>query len=414
MNRVLTTQSVKEELSLPIDHEHQFPIHYAYDYLNGGMAYLKLPVLRLNDYLSSTQFLRIGCNISSGPETQLPERGPNAIDISPSKAGLPWATGILFCRQNKYWQLTLDTTRLFLALFAADESAQKMVKSDHSVAEISRKELRYNMEEGWVKFPTYLYTEGDPQRTRLLAIMNVFVFVFDDFWEMHETSSFVSIQQEFISRMNPDFDNGDKPRTTLQSMIDHAIQEIIELDHKYGNNAGQEMIDLMIRFFTRPPPPAKYNDMEEFLLYRHEDAALLFVLGCAKFALNSSVDFDSPHISRYLRLIKDHLAVANDLGSWEKEKRAYDTGKVLYLINAVDVVKNLFHLPSDRAAISMTEALQLQIEVDIDAEIQRMIDGDALTAEEWRFIDATLYVMSGNVFVSTVMSRYGGETYRLA
>lgn len=139
-----------------------------------------------------------------------------------------------------------------------------------------------------------------------------------------------------------------------------------------------------------------------------------YVLGCTKFALNSSVDLESPRLSRYLRLLKNHVSVANDLGSWEKEKKAYDSGKVLYLINAVDVVRNLFRLSSDRAAVAMTEALQLQIEVDIDTEIQRLIDEDALTAEEWRFVDATLHVMSGNVFVSTVMSRYGGEAFRLA
>ncbi|KAJ6061414.1 uncharacterized protein N7446_005534 [Penicillium canescens] len=389
-NGIHTALSVKEGLSSPIDHDHQFPVYYAYDYLNGGVAYLRLPVLRLNDYLLSGQLLRMGRDLSDDVESQPTERSSNAIDISPSKAGLPWATGILSCRQNKYWQLTLDTTRVFLALFAADETAQKLFKSGHSIAEISRQELRSNMEEGWVKFPTYLFTEGDPQRTRLLAIVNVFIFVFDDFWEMHETSSFTSVQEEFVSRMKPDFNGDDKPRTILQSMIDQAIQEIMELDRECGNNAGQDMIDLMIRFFTRPPPPAKYNDMEEFLLYRHEDAAVPYVLGCTRFALNSSVDLESPRLSR-----------------------AYDSGKVLYLINAVDVVKNLFHLPSDRAAVAITEALQLQIEVDIDAEIQRMVDMDELTAEEWRFIDATLHVMSGNVFVSTVMSRYGGEAFKL-
>lgn len=74
--------------------------------------------------------------------------------------------------------------------------------------------------------------------------------------------------------MKPNFECGDKPRTILQSMIDHAIQEIMSLDRDCGNNAGQDMIDLMIRFFTRPPPPENYNNMEEFLLYRHEDAAV--------------------------------------------------------------------------------------------------------------------------------------------
>lgn len=107
------------------------------------------------------------------------------------------------------------------------------------------------------------------------------------------------------------------------------------------------------------------------------------------------------------------MSIANDLGSWDKEKKAYDTGKVLYLINAVDVVKNLFSLPTFDAAIAMTQALQFQIECEIDAEIQQLMEGNVLTADEWEFIGATLHVMSGNVLVSTIMSRYGGEGCRL-
>lgn len=228
--------------------------------------------------------------------------------------------------------------------------------------------------------------------------------------------------------MKPDFDRGNRPGTILQSMIDQAIQEILELDADSGNNAGQDMIDLMVRFFTRPPPPARYDDIEDFLLYRHEDAAVpqvnkfdiylhrlilsRYVLACTKFALSSSVDLQSPCLARYLRLLKDHVSVANDLGSWKKEKRAYENGQVRYMINAADVVKNFFHL-EEQGAIAMTEAFQLQIEVNIDAELQRMIEENILTSEEWRFVDATIHVMSGNIFVSTVMSRYGGEACRL-
>ena len=88
-------------------------------------------------------------------------------------------------------------------------------------------------------------------------------------------------------------------------------------------------------------------------------------------------------------------------------------GKVLYLINAVAVVKNLFRVLADDAAVTMTQALQLQVEIDIDEEVERLIAEDTLTQEEWQFVDATLHVMSGNGFVSTVISRYGGERFRL-
>lgn len=106
-------------------------------------------------------------------------RSSNAIDITPCKAGLPWATGIMSCRQSKHWRVALDATRLFLKLIAGDESAHTIVKCGHSIAEISRLELASNLEEGWVRFPIYLFAEADSQRSRLLAILNVFIFVFD-------------------------------------------------------------------------------------------------------------------------------------------------------------------------------------------------------------------------------------------
>ena len=138
-----------------------------------------------------------------------------------------------------------------------------------------------------------------------------------------------------------------------------------------------------------------------------------YVLGCAKFGLNSSVDLDSPRLSRFLRLAKDHMCIGNDLASWEKEKRAYDAGKVNHLLNSVAIAKDLFHLSTDEAAMAMVEALQLQIEVDIDTEIQQMMHEDAMTVEEWRYVDAILYALSGNIFASTIMARYGGEASKL-
>lgn len=166
-----------EGLSSPTNREYQFPVNYSYDYLNGGIKYLRLPVLLLNDQLQNHEFFGM-----DGQECGENGRSEHAIDIFPSQAGLPWATAISSCRQSKYWQVTVDTARVFLSLFAADESSQQIFKSRHSIAEIARAELANNMEEGWVKFPVYLFSEGDKQRTRLLAVVNVFIFIFDGTW----------------------------------------------------------------------------------------------------------------------------------------------------------------------------------------------------------------------------------------
>ncbi|KFY94603.1 hypothetical protein V500_03145 [Pseudogymnoascus sp. VKM F-4518 (FW-2643)] len=325
---------------------------------------------------------------------QIVVRSDHGINLSPSRAGLPWASGILSCRQSKHWKLSLDTTRALLKEFATEDPMGVISKSGSSIAEISQKELASNFEEGWAKFPIYLYSEGDEQRTKLIA-------------------AFSRIQEVFIARMEVGRNLLDDPKSSLHSLIDDTTAEILDLDRNNGNDSGREMLDEMVRFFGRPPPPDKYNNMEEFLLYRHQDAAVRYVLASTKFSLNSCVDLDSPRLATYIRLLKDHISIANDLASWGKEKIAYDNVKVLYMINTVDVVKQLFSFATFDAALAMTQAFQFQVECDIDDKIQQLIIEDDLTANEWQFIDATLHTISGNVLCSTIMSRYGGESYRL-
>lgn len=137
------------------------------------------------------------------------------------------------------------------------------------------------------------------------------------------------------------------------------------------------------------------------------------LLACAKFSVGSSADTKSPKLGRIVQLLKSHVSVANDLASWDKEKRAYETGKVLYLINTVDITQRLLSLPNDRAAIAITYAFQLEIERDIDSEIEELGANKFLSPEEWRFVGAALYVASANVLVNTIMSRYGGEAAKL-
>ncbi len=83
------------------------------------------------------------------------------------------------------------------------------------------------------------------------------------------------------------------------------------------------------------------------------------------------------------------------------------------MINSVDAMHKLLDLRTYDVAVALTLALQYQVECDIDDEIQRLMVEEDLTPEEKQFIASTIHIMSGNVFVSTVMSRYGGEKSKL-
>ncbi|PWY90688.1 hypothetical protein BO70DRAFT_75875 [Aspergillus heteromorphus CBS 117.55] len=378
-----------------------------YDYLNGGVKYLSPPFLSLNRYMRSR------CYSTDSPEEGQFQRSDNAIELSPLQAGFPWPSGIVSCRQTKHQDIVMKATKALLREYTVDKTAQQLRKAERSIADIARGELATDLEHSWVRFVIHGFSEGDRQRMKLLANINVHTIVLDDFWEMNHIEAFNKILENYVDRMRPDLQDRKPPVSALQADIDRTVDEILELDRTSGNTAGQELLENVVRFFTRPPPPSKYKNMEEYMKYRHEDIAILYIIKCCKFSMNSPVDTDSPKLARYLRLFKDHVLLVNDLASWEKEKRAYDKGKAQYLTNAVNVVYELFHLPTYRAAVGMTQALVLELETEIDAEIDRLIGENAFTTEEWRFVDTTLNTLGGNVFCSMVMERYGGAKARL-
>lgn len=137
------------------------------------------------------------------------------------------------------------------------------------------------------------------------------------------------------------------------------------------------------------------------------------MLACMKFSLASSIRIDAPHLTAIYRLFSDHISLVNDLASFEKEKRALDEGKIVNLTNAVALMKRLLSLPSYDDAKRLTFAMQLQVETEMYAELNRLVDGGLVTAEEKRFLEACVMMCAGNTFYSAVGRRYGGEKARI-
>lgn len=139
-----------------------------------------------------------------------------------------------------------------------------------------------------------------------------------------------------------------------------------------------------------------------------------YILACVKFSLASDVWIEDPKLATILRLISDHVSLVNDLASFDKELRAFEEGKVCYLINAVDVVRKLFGLSNWQSAKALTFAMQLEVESLMEEELTRLSVDGYLTQKEEEFVQACLTMTAGNVFYSIVTSRYGGEKARIA
>ena len=120
-----------------------------------------------------------------------------------------------------------------------------------------------------------------------------------------------------------------------------------------------------------------------------------------------------PNLHRILRYLGDQISIVNDIASYEKEKRRFETGRASSMINLVHVIMKVDRMDAI-AAKSIAYAWQLYTENEIIEELRVLKRRNELSVEDWRFLDACLMAASGNLLTSVVILRYGGEGARVA
>jgi hypothetical protein len=118
------------------------------------------------------------------------QRGINAIDIYPSAAGLPWATGFQPVRQSKHGNSVLQLLTDFLKSLATDDACKKTVLTNGTtLATLVEKEIS-GLADSWLNFAIYMWPEADEERSKLIAAGLLLIFVFDgkfDWVQDHHT-----------------------------------------------------------------------------------------------------------------------------------------------------------------------------------------------------------------------------------
>ena len=137
-----------------------------------------------------------------------------------------------------------------------------------------------------------------------------------------------------------------------------------------------------------------------------------YVLAAVKFSISSEVDIEDPRYARFLTLIKDHLSIVNDLASFDKELRAFNSGASRDLLNIVHELQKMLWLPNVQAAKALAYSYQLQTEEWIEEELDRLKSED-LSLAQWQYLEAVFACAAGNAFYSMTSSRYGGEDARI-
>jgi hypothetical protein len=201
-------------------------------------------------------------------------------------------------------------------------------------------------------------------------------------------------------------------KTPLQAFLDQVTIDVRAADAQKGNGGEDMYKELRNHALQSINPPETFASLEDYLRFRDGNICAGWTFAAVKFSLASSVDIQQPAIAHFMKLATEHLSIANDLYSYEKEARAYRTGECPDLINFVTVVQKLLGLPNEASALEMSYALLLQREQWLWEELKRL-ETQNLSEETWEFLRGMWANLSGNTFFSMTTVRYGGEKSRI-
>ncbi|KAL1637918.1 hypothetical protein SLS56_000475 [Neofusicoccum ribis] len=338
----------------------------------------------------------------------------NSFPIYPKAAGLPFHTGLTCPRHNRFWRPALRYAAELCELLAADQSYNNAnLTRGGTLASIGQRELKKPEGERFVTFAINLFPHADEERMQLIATGIMFVVTFDDSWEEAPGEALKRVQDDFVARMRGQKTAADTDGTPLQARINEIVRRCGECDARTGTDGGQDFINSMLEWVMHSQPTAGgFKTPREYLDYRWMDAANGWLVASCKFSIASPVSLDDPLVARITRLAGDHVSIVNDLGSFDKELRAFESGKTVVLINLVQVMRESCGLAIDDAKAAAF-ALQLLNEQDILAELEALKAGGKLSTEHWRYVDSLLALIAGNTFYTMTTSRYGGEVARI-
>ncbi|KAK7992727.1 hypothetical protein PG988_001521 [Apiospora saccharicola] len=396
-----------ERIAAPEDLEHVIPVVFSWNYIP------RLPSFLVAQDWSFENPLEAAQRSAAAPDPF----SDNCFPIDPKAAGFPYHTGLTCLQHNRHWKAALDYAGELCELVAADKSySRAKLSRGGNLATIAERELKAPLGERFVTFAINLFPKADEERMKLIAVGILFVVMFDDSWEEAPGEDLKNVQDDFVARMRGEKKTeGTDATTPLQAKIDEIVAMCHACDARTGTDAGHDFIERMLEWVmhSQPEPGEGFASPRAYLDYRWMDAADWWLAAACKLSIASPVSLVDPVTAKILRLAGDHISIVNDLGSFDKEKASFESGKTVVFINLVRVLQTSCGLESVDDAKAAAFVLQLLNEQEMLAECERLKTDERMTDEHWRFVDSLLLLCAGNTFYTMTTSRYGGEGARI-
>ncbi|EUC41280.1 hypothetical protein COCMIDRAFT_8998 [Bipolaris oryzae ATCC 44560] len=327
----------------------------------------------------------------------------------------PYLSGITPAHKNVFWRQTLGVVNELLELIQSDKSELDPPLRDgttlrHVCASIGIKHGAHMAGVYFAKATAMMYPFGeDPRRLELINVLMIMLWVFDDKCEKSTGEETANVLHEWRVRLGS-ADQGCVESSPLQTYLDKTIAAIYEYDLITGNTAGKEMHYATLNTEYWLKPPAKCENLSEYLAYRYRNVGALFVWSCVKFSLNLKVGILDPRIAQWLEWASMHLGMTNDLYSWAKE--AKEQSEEQGPANAIFHLKQLLSL-NERQAVEMLYSMILPKGALMHEQLLSWENKCPFDDGMWAFLRGVWGTLAGHVLYSATCARYAGEQGRV-
>ncbi|KAK0639803.1 isoprenoid synthase domain-containing protein [Cercophora newfieldiana] len=255
-------------------------------------------------------------------------------------------------------------------------------------------------------FLSVAFPETIPERMKLLAYFDEFIFLHDDVVEAVDQKEVSPVVR--LLRLAYKADNDVSRDTGRHLMVSKVSQQMLAIDPV----PATETLALWVEWFDKGAGRrnhTRFDSLEEYLEYRILDVGKMYLTGVAIFAMGLRIPPHEHELrSQLCRPAWVALGLTNDLYSIDKEREAAKTMGEDHVCNAVWVAQQEYGLGEDEAkelCREKTKDCVVQYLQTVE-EVSRRTD---VSRDLKIFVEAVQYILSGNVVWTLGAPRYHPE-----
>ncbi|KAI0977017.1 fusicoccadiene synthase [Xylaria arbuscula] len=249
--------------------------------------------------------------------------------------------------------------------------------------------------------------ECHPDRLEIVSYIMELGFLHDDLVDTSTVAEGRALDDQLITSLNEKLKETEKTseKPGVERIQEKAIAEAMAIDPL----RAKEMVAYWTMGLGVGRDRTQFSDFEDYLEYRIVDCGSFFMIALATFGMCLAIPSrEKEDCFRLTRPAWAAAALTNDLQSWDKECKLIQTQDKVDMANGIWVVMKQYSINVDEAKSLVVQKVRHYV-VELVDIINNLHTRKNLSLDSRRLIEATQYMVSGNVLWGMSTPRYHAD-----